>query len=173
MKKAVPERRFLIRRIILESDGFPHVEMFHADLCLADRWPDFPWKEQISDPQLKIGRPRQLVFGETPRDYVISKSLNFQCGLYVKAPPQRRAFVRFESRSQGAGSAKAEIFQLSPPSQREIKAPFCSSLLFDRLSHISKPSTRNMTVLYRVFEPRIMGERHDQVSRSPQVPKRK
>ena len=28
------------------------------------------WKEMISDPQLKIGRPRQLYQGETFRDYV-------------------------------------------------------------------------------------------------------
>jgi citrate synthase len=28
------------------------------------------WKEQISDPQLKIGRPRQLYLGEDKRDYV-------------------------------------------------------------------------------------------------------
>ena len=28
------------------------------------------WKEQLDDPQLKIGRPRQLYQGETLRDYV-------------------------------------------------------------------------------------------------------
>ena len=28
------------------------------------------WKEMIADPQLKIGRPRQLYVGETARDYV-------------------------------------------------------------------------------------------------------
>jgi len=28
------------------------------------------WKEQISDPQLKIGRPRQLYLGENKRDYI-------------------------------------------------------------------------------------------------------
>jgi len=28
------------------------------------------WKEQLADPQLKIGRPRQLYKGETLRDYV-------------------------------------------------------------------------------------------------------
>jgi citrate synthase len=27
------------------------------------------WKEQLDDPQLKIGRPRQLYQGETARDY--------------------------------------------------------------------------------------------------------
>ena len=28
------------------------------------------WKEQLADPQLKIGRPRQLYLGETARAYV-------------------------------------------------------------------------------------------------------
>jgi citrate synthase len=28
------------------------------------------WKEQLADPQLKIGRPRQLYLGEDVRDYV-------------------------------------------------------------------------------------------------------
>jgi len=28
------------------------------------------WKELISDPEQKIGRPRQLFTGATPRDYV-------------------------------------------------------------------------------------------------------
>ena len=28
------------------------------------------WKEQLSDPDLKIGRPRQLYTGATARDYV-------------------------------------------------------------------------------------------------------
>ena len=27
------------------------------------------WKEQLEDPQMKIGRPRQLYLGETMRDY--------------------------------------------------------------------------------------------------------
>jgi citrate synthase len=28
------------------------------------------WKEMLEDPQLKIGRPRQLYTGATQRDYV-------------------------------------------------------------------------------------------------------
>ena len=28
------------------------------------------WKEQLADPQLKIGRPRQLYLGSTAKDYV-------------------------------------------------------------------------------------------------------
>jgi citrate synthase len=28
------------------------------------------WREQLADPQLKIGRPRQLYMGDTGRDYV-------------------------------------------------------------------------------------------------------
>ncbi len=28
------------------------------------------WKEMIADPEQKIGRPRQLYIGETPREYV-------------------------------------------------------------------------------------------------------
>jgi len=27
------------------------------------------WKEQLNDPQHKIGRPRQLYLGDTTRDY--------------------------------------------------------------------------------------------------------
>ena len=56
--------------IILEAMGFP-TSMFTPIFALARTvgWIS-QWKEQISDPQLKIGRPRQLYLGETPRDYV-------------------------------------------------------------------------------------------------------
>ena len=56
--------------IILEAMGFP-TSMFTPIFALARTvgWIS-QWKEQISDPQLKIGRPRQLYLGETPRDYL-------------------------------------------------------------------------------------------------------
>ena len=56
--------------IILEAMGFP-TSMFTPIFALARTvgWIS-QWKEQISDPQLKIGRPRQLYLGETSRDYV-------------------------------------------------------------------------------------------------------
>lgn len=56
--------------IILEAMGFP-TSMFTPIFALARTvgWIS-QWKEQISDPKLKIGRPRQLYKGETFRDYV-------------------------------------------------------------------------------------------------------
>ncbi|EPX79004.1 citrate synthase [Litoreibacter arenae] len=56
--------------IILEAMGFP-TSMFTPIFALARTvgWIS-QWKEQISDPKLKIGRPRQLYKGETLRDYV-------------------------------------------------------------------------------------------------------
>ena len=56
--------------IILDAMGFP-TSMFTPIFALARTvgWIS-QWKEQISDPQLKIGRPRQLYCGVTARDYV-------------------------------------------------------------------------------------------------------
>jgi len=56
--------------IILEAMGFP-TSMFTPIFALSRTvgWIS-QWKEQISDPKLKIGRPRQLYRGETLRDYV-------------------------------------------------------------------------------------------------------
>jgi citrate synthase len=56
--------------IILEAMGFP-TSMFTPIFALARTvgWIS-QWKEQISDPALRIGRPRQLYQGETQRDYV-------------------------------------------------------------------------------------------------------
>ncbi|WP_111536626.1 citrate synthase [Palleronia aestuarii] len=56
--------------IILDAMGFPQA-MFTPIFAVARTvgWIS-QWKEQISDPQLKIGRPRQLYLGETERDYV-------------------------------------------------------------------------------------------------------
>jgi len=56
--------------IILEAMGFP-TSMFTPIFALSRTvgWIS-QWKEQLSDPQLKIGRPRQLYQGETMRDYV-------------------------------------------------------------------------------------------------------
>ncbi|RLJ41763.1 citrate synthase [Litoreibacter meonggei] len=55
--------------IILEAMGFP-TSMFTPIFALARTvgWIS-QWKEQISDPNLKIGRPRQLYTGATRRDY--------------------------------------------------------------------------------------------------------
>jgi len=56
--------------IILDAMGFP-TSMFTPIFALARTvgWVS-QWKEMIADPQLKIGRPRQLYVGATARDYV-------------------------------------------------------------------------------------------------------
>jgi len=56
--------------IILEAMGFP-TSMFTPIFALSRTvgWVS-QWKEMLTDPQNKIGRPRQLYLGETARDYV-------------------------------------------------------------------------------------------------------
>ncbi len=56
--------------IILEAVGFP-TSMFTPVFALSRTvgWIS-QWKEMITDPQNKIGRPRQLYLGETERNYV-------------------------------------------------------------------------------------------------------
>ena len=56
--------------IILEAMGFP-TSMFTPIFALSRTvgWIS-QWKEQLADPQMKIGRPRQLYLGHTERDYV-------------------------------------------------------------------------------------------------------
>ncbi|MBA4489700.1 citrate synthase [Paracoccus sp. S1E-3] len=56
--------------IILSAIGFP-TSMFTPIFALSRTvgWIS-QWKEMLSDPQSKIGRPRQLYVGETKRDYV-------------------------------------------------------------------------------------------------------
>ena len=56
--------------VILNAIGFP-TDMFTALFALARTvgWVA-QWNEMISDPEQKIGRPRQLYTGATPRDYV-------------------------------------------------------------------------------------------------------
>jgi citrate synthase len=56
--------------IILEAMGFP-TSMFTPIFALARTvgWIS-QWQEQLADPQLKIGRPRQLYLGSDLRDYV-------------------------------------------------------------------------------------------------------
>ncbi|MDP8919427.1 MAG: citrate synthase [Pseudomonadota bacterium] len=56
--------------IILEAMGFP-TSMFTPIFAVARTvgWIS-QWKEQLADPQLKIGRPRQLYKGSSMRDYV-------------------------------------------------------------------------------------------------------
>jgi citrate synthase len=56
--------------IILEALGFP-TAMFTPIFALSRTvgWIS-QWKEQLADPQMKIGRPRQLYLGDTMRDYV-------------------------------------------------------------------------------------------------------
>ena len=55
--------------IILEAMGFP-TSMFTPIFAVARTvgWIS-QWKEQLADPQLKIGRPRQLYLGHSMRDY--------------------------------------------------------------------------------------------------------
>ncbi|WP_319823543.1 citrate synthase [Thalassovita sp.] len=56
--------------IILEAMGFP-TSMFTPIFALSRTvgWIS-QWKEQFADPQMKIGRPRQLYLGSTERNYV-------------------------------------------------------------------------------------------------------
>ena len=56
--------------VILNAIGFP-TEMFTVLFALARTvgWVA-QWNEMISDPEQKIGRPRQLYVGETARDYM-------------------------------------------------------------------------------------------------------
>ncbi len=56
--------------IILDAMGFP-TSMFTPIFAVARTvgWIS-QWKEQLDDPQLKIGRPRQLYLGNDLRDYV-------------------------------------------------------------------------------------------------------
>jgi citrate synthase len=56
--------------IILDAMGFP-TSMFTPIFAVARTvgWIS-QWKEQLADPQLKIGRPRQLFLGDLQRDYV-------------------------------------------------------------------------------------------------------
>ena len=56
--------------IILDAIGFP-TSMFTPIFAVARTvgWIS-QWREQLADPQLKIGRPRQLYQGDTGRDYV-------------------------------------------------------------------------------------------------------
>ena len=56
--------------IILEAMGFP-TSMFTPIFALSRTvgWIS-QWAEQLGDPQMRIGRPRQLYQGETARDYV-------------------------------------------------------------------------------------------------------
>ena len=56
--------------IILDAIGFP-TSMFTPIFAVARTvgWIS-QWREQLADPQLKIGRPRQLYQGNTGRDYV-------------------------------------------------------------------------------------------------------
>ena len=56
--------------IMLKAMGFP-VAIFTALFAVARTvgW-IAQWKEMIDDPEQKIGRPRQLYTGETPRAYI-------------------------------------------------------------------------------------------------------
>ena len=59
--------------VILNAIGFP-TEMFTVLFAIARTvgWVA-QWNEMISDPEQKIGRPRQLYVGATQRDYVAAK----------------------------------------------------------------------------------------------------
>jgi citrate synthase len=67
--------------VILNAIGFP-TDMFTALFALARTvgWVA-QWNEMISDPEQKIGRPRQLYVGATQRDYVpVEKRACSGCG---------------------------------------------------------------------------------------------
>jgi citrate synthase len=56
--------------LIYQAMGFP-VDMFTVLFALG-RLPGWiaQWREMVSDPTTKIGRPRQIYVGDTKRDYV-------------------------------------------------------------------------------------------------------
>ena len=68
-KKLYPNGDFY-SGVVLSAIGFP-TSMFTALFALARTvgWVA-QWNEMISDPEQKIGRPRQLYTGATQRDYV-------------------------------------------------------------------------------------------------------
>ncbi|MGO2031635.1 MAG: citrate/2-methylcitrate synthase, partial [Glutamicibacter ardleyensis] len=55
--------------LIYTAMGFP--EKMFTVLFAIGRLPGWiaQWREMIKDPELKIGRPRQLYMGETERNY--------------------------------------------------------------------------------------------------------
>ena len=74
--------------VILNAIGFP-TDMFTALFALARTvgWVA-QWNEMISDPEQKIGRPRQLYVGATQRDYVpVSTSVRALGRVSVKRAP--------------------------------------------------------------------------------------
>ena len=66
--QALPERR-LLHRPHLQGDGLPD-RMFTVLFALG-RLPGWiaQWREMMSDPETKIGRPRQIYTGAAQRDY--------------------------------------------------------------------------------------------------------
>jgi hypothetical protein len=77
--------------IILDAMGFP-TSMFTPIFALARTvgWISL-WKEMIEDPQLKIGRPRQLYTGANFRDYVDVENRCAGCERLAPPRPCRRA----------------------------------------------------------------------------------
>ena len=69
-EEALPERRFL-PGIVQKAIGIP-TEMFTCIFALARTvgWMT-QWEEMITDPEYKIGRPRQLYVGAARRDNVV------------------------------------------------------------------------------------------------------
>lgn len=80
------EKQALADDYFVEKKLFPNVDFYSGIILEAMQFPTSmftpifavsrtvgwisQWKEMIGDPQLKIGRPRQLYHGETLRDYV-------------------------------------------------------------------------------------------------------
>ena len=80
--------------VILNAIGFP-TEMFTALFALARTvgWVA-QWNEMISDPEQKIGRPRQLYVGATQRDYVpVERRARPSGSVRVKRAPSPGALI--------------------------------------------------------------------------------
>ena len=111
-EEALPERRLLLGHHP-RRDGLPDLDV-HADLrARPHRRLDPQWKEMIEDPELKIGRPRQLYTGPTYRDYVdVERPLRPRAPRSPGSAPTPPAAA---SRSRRSASTRAPAPPPRPP----------------------------------------------------------
>ena len=69
-KQALPQRRLLFRHHPRRHRASPPRSSRRSSRSPAPSAGSPQWKEMLEDPELKIGRPRQLYTGRTYRDYV-------------------------------------------------------------------------------------------------------
>ena len=106
--------------IILNAIGFP-TEMFTALFALARTvgWVA-QWNEMISDPEQKIGRPRQLYVGATQRDYVPVKEA-------LERHRSSRAIVGNAAFANGVDSVRQSISERRMTMASRFLTPFARS----------------------------------------------